>query len=53
MMLNKNTKIKVHSSDGDRKSFDIVAGVLEGDKLAPYLLIIYLDNFELQLTKWK
>ena len=29
--------------DGDTDYFDIVAGVLQGDTLAPYLFIIYLD----------
>ena len=28
MMLYKNTKVKVHSPDGNREYFDIVAGVL-------------------------
>ena len=39
MMLYKNTKIKVHSLDGDTDYFDIVAGVLPGDTLNPYLFI--------------
>ena len=43
MMLYKNTKVKVHSPDGDRDYFDIVAGVLQGDTLAPYQFIICLD----------
>ena len=43
MMLYRNTKVKVHSSDGDTDYFDIVAGVLQGDTLAPYLFIICLD----------
>ena len=30
-------KIKVHFLDGDTDYFDIVAGVLQGDTLAPYL----------------
>ena len=29
--------------DGDTDYFDIVAGVLKGDTLAPYLFIICLD----------
>ena len=40
----RNTKVKVRSPDGDTEYFDIVAGVLQGDTLAPYLLIICLDN---------
>ena len=39
----RNTKVKVCSPDGDTEYFDIVAGVLQGDMLAPYLFIIYLD----------
>ena len=35
---------KVRSPDGDTDYFDIVAGVLQWDTLAPYLFIIYLDN---------
>ena len=42
-MLYKNTKVKVRSPDGDTDYFDIVAGVLQGDTLAPYLFIIYLE----------
>ena len=41
-MLYKNTKVKVRSSDGDTDYFDIVAGVLQGDTVAPYLFIICL-----------
>ena len=33
----------MHFPDGDTEYFDIVAGVLLGDALAPYLFIIYLD----------
>ena len=40
MMLYKNTKVKVRSRDGDINGFDIVAGVLQGETLAPYLFII-------------
>ena len=43
MMLYKNTKVKVCSPDGDIDYFDNVAGVLQGDTLAPYLFIIRLD----------
>ena len=41
MMLYRNTKVKVRSPDGDTDYFDIVAGVLQGDTLAPYLFIIF------------
>ena len=43
MMLYKNTKAMVRSPDGDTDFFDIVAGVLQGDTLAPFLFIICLD----------
>ena len=43
MILYKNTKVKVPSPDGDTEYFNIVAGVLQGDTLAPYLFIICLD----------
>ena len=33
----------LRSPDGDTEYFDIVAGVLQGDTLAPYLFIICLD----------
>ena len=42
MMLYRDTKVKVHSPDRDTDYFDIVAGVLQGDTLAPYLFIISL-----------
>ena len=37
------TLVFLHSPDGDTEYFDIVAGVLQGDTLAPYLFIICLD----------
>ena len=43
MMLYKNSKVKVCSPDGGTDYFDIIAGVLQGDTLAPYLFIICLD----------
>ena len=43
MMLYKNMKVKVYSPDGDSDFFDIVAGILRGNTLASYLLIICLD----------
>ena len=43
MILYRNTKVKVRSPDGDTEYFGIVAGVLQGDTLAPYLFIICLD----------
>ena len=43
MNLYRNTQVKVRSPDGDTDDFDIVAGVLQEDTLAPYLFIICLD----------
>ena len=43
MILDRNTKVKVRSPDGDTEYINIVAGVLQGDTLAPYLFIICLD----------
>ena len=42
IILYRNTKVKVRSPDGDTDYFDIVAGMLQGDTLAPYLFIICL-----------
>ena len=39
----KNMKVQVHSPDGNTDYFNIVTGVLQGDKLAPYPFIICLD----------
>lgn len=43
MMLYKNSSAMVRSPDGDTDFFAITAGILQGDTLAPYLFIIYLD----------
>ena len=43
MILYRNTKVKKCSPDGDTDYFEIVAGVLQEDTLAPYLYIISLD----------
>ena len=42
-ILFRNTKVKVRSPDGDTECFDIVAGVIQEDTLAPYLFVICLD----------
>ena len=44
IMLYRNKKVKFHSLDGDTDYFDRVAGVLQGDTLAPYFFIICPDN---------
>ena len=38
-----NTIANVYSSDSLSEEFDLVAGVLQGDTLSPYLFIIVLD----------
>ena len=43
MILYRNTKVKVSSLDGDIDYYDIVAGVLLGNTLVPYLFIICQD----------
>ena len=42
-ILYKDTETQVITSDGDTEYFKIVAGVLQGDTLAPFLFIIALD----------
>ena len=42
-ILYRNTKVKVCSPDGDTEYFNIVAEVLQGDSLTPYLFIICLN----------
>ena len=37
------TWAKVRTPDGDTESFEILAGVLQGDTLAPFLFIVALD----------
>ena len=38
-----NTKANVISPDGETEMFDITAGVLQGDTLAPFTFVIVLD----------
>ena len=42
-IIYKNTRSMVSSPDGDTPYFEITTGVLQGDTLAPFLFIIYLD----------
>ena len=41
-ILYRNSKVKVRSPAGDTEYFDIVAGVPQGDALAPYLCLDYV-----------
>ena len=43
MILYRNTKSMVRSPDEDAGFFYILAGVLQGDTLAPFLFVICLD----------
>ena len=43
MILYRETRSMVRSPDGDTPYFEITAGVLQGDTLAPFLFIICLD----------
>jgi hypothetical protein len=38
-----NTRAKVRTPDGETEEFEIKAGVLQGDTLAPFLFIVVLD----------
>ena len=42
-LMYTNTKARVVSPDGETELFEILAGVLQGDTLAPYLFAIVLD----------
>ena len=43
MILYRNTKVKVRSTDGHTDYFNIIADVLQGVTLSPYLFISWLD----------
>ena len=43
MIFYKNSKAMVHSPDSNTDNFNIVTGILQGDTLAPFRLIIFLD----------
>ena len=59
MILYRNTKVKVRSPDGDTEYFDIVAGVLQGDTLAPYLICLdyvlrtSIDKIRVNIVVWE
>lgn len=50
-VLYTNTVAKVISPDGDTDFFEVLAGVLQGDTLAPYLFVIALDYVMRTATK--
>ena len=50
MILYRNTEMKVRCPGGDTEYFDILAGVLQGDTLAPYLFIVSVEH---RMVKWK
>ena len=50
-ILYTKTSAQVLSPDGDTDFFEILAGVLQGDTLAPYLFIIALDYAMRQATE--
>ena len=43
MTMYDGTKAKVITTDGDKKTFNIQTGVLQGDTLVTYLFAIVLD----------
>ena len=43
MALYKNTTAQVKTNDGQSDPFDITAGVLQGDTLAPFIFVIIVD----------
>ena len=50
-LMYEGTKAKVLSPDGETELFEILAGVLQGDTLAPYLFAIVIDYCMLQAVK--
>ena len=43
VFLYSNTKSTILTPDGETEHFDILAGILQGDTLAPFLFIIVID----------
>ena len=39
-----NTTATIISPDGETDAFEVMAGVLQGDTLAPFLFLVVLDN---------
>ena len=42
-IMYEDTSAKVITPDGETETFSILAGVLQGDTLAPYLFVIVID----------
>ena len=42
-IMYEDTTAKVITPDGETETFNILAGVLQGDTLAPYLFVIVID----------
>ena len=41
--MHANTTATIISPNGETATFDILAGVLQGDALAPFLFVVVLD----------
>jgi len=53
LSANTNTMARLISPDGETELFEITAGVLQGDTLAPFLFIIVLDYAMRKATEGK
>ena len=51
-ILYDNTRARIISPDGETEEFEIVAGVLQGDTLAPYLFAIVRDYANEESSQW-
>ena len=51
-LMYEGTRAKVLSPDGETELFDILAGVLQGDTLAPYLFAIMIDYCIEESHQW-
>ena len=43
-IMYEDTTAKVITPDGEIETFNILAGVLQGDTLAPYIFVIFIDD---------
>ena len=53
ILMYTDIKAKVLSPDGDTDFFEILAGIMQGDTLAPYLFVIVLDYAMRKATEGK